>query len=388
MPTSIDSMQNFGILTDSMEICRRIFLCACLVVAFLLALPCSASVGFLLEEPFGTFGALNPTGHGALYFDHLCAASPTRLRPCMPGELGVVISRYHRVDGYDWLAIPLVPYLYGVETIDEVPSEVDAATVQQIRDTYRRRHLERIAPTRLDGSSPGGEWIQLVGSSFDRRIYSFELETTPEQEQMVMEQLNDSRNKAHFNLFFHNCADFSRKVLNRMYPGAVHRNVIADFALTTPKQVARSFRSYALHNPELVYNEYIIPQVPGQLPRSHRVDGISESLVRSKKYIVPLVFVAPWTTGSIVAAYVSTGRFTPRISSAVLPEIDRRERNRVQLESSELYLPGIEPSTSKAVQGSMKMSTSSEAVEPAESSGALLSAVAADRLDAGAIAGN
>jgi hypothetical protein len=29
------------------------------------------------------------------------------LRPCQPGELGVVISRYHRVGGYDWIAMPV-----------------------------------------------------------------------------------------------------------------------------------------------------------------------------------------------------------------------------------------------------------------------------------------
>jgi hypothetical protein len=66
-----------------------------LVVA---AMPARASVAFLMEEPYGDFGAFNPTGHAAIYLNHVCAASPTELRPCQPGELGVVISRYHRID--------------------------------------------------------------------------------------------------------------------------------------------------------------------------------------------------------------------------------------------------------------------------------------------------
>ena len=79
-----------------------------------------ADAALLLEEPFGDFGAMNPTGHAAIYLTHVCADTPTRLRACREGETGVVISRYHRIDGYDWLAIPLIPYLYAVNDPDEV----------------------------------------------------------------------------------------------------------------------------------------------------------------------------------------------------------------------------------------------------------------------------
>ena len=44
-------------------------------------------VAFLMEEPYGGFGSVNPTGHGALYFNHICAESPTRLRVCRPTRL-------------------------------------------------------------------------------------------------------------------------------------------------------------------------------------------------------------------------------------------------------------------------------------------------------------
>ena len=76
-----------------------------------------ADAALLMEEPYGEFGAFNPTGHAAIYLNHVCAESPTRLRPCRPGEPGAVISRYHKIDGYDWLAIPLVPYFYAVERV-------------------------------------------------------------------------------------------------------------------------------------------------------------------------------------------------------------------------------------------------------------------------------
>src|SRR6202051_3085914 len=73
-----------------------------------------ADVTILLEEPYSYDGALAGTGHTAVYLTRVCAASPVVLRRCGPGERGVVISRYTRIGGYDWIAIPLIPYLYAV----------------------------------------------------------------------------------------------------------------------------------------------------------------------------------------------------------------------------------------------------------------------------------
>ena len=56
-----------------------------------------ASVALLMEEPYGKFGAMNPTGHAAIYLNHICADSPIVLRPCHEGEFGVVIVGFPRV---------------------------------------------------------------------------------------------------------------------------------------------------------------------------------------------------------------------------------------------------------------------------------------------------
>ena len=50
---------------------------------------------------------------------------------------------------------------------------------------------------------------------------------------------------------------------------------------------------------------FVIEQVPGNIPRSHPVDGIAESLVKSKKYLVPMAFLAPEVTGGVVVAYLA-----------------------------------------------------------------------------------
>ncbi len=97
----------------------------------------------------------------------------------------------------------------------------------------------------------------------------------------------------HFNALFHNCADFSRVVLDIYFPHSIHRNFIADFAITTPKQVARSLVKYGKKHPELKMSAFTILQVSGELRRSHPVDGVDESLVKSKKYLLPLIVLAP-----------------------------------------------------------------------------------------------
>jgi len=294
---------------------------------FVCASNAHASVALLMEEPYGDFGAFNPTGHAAMYLNNVCAETPTRLRMCHDGEYGVVISRYHKVDGYDWVAIPLIPYLYAVGTIEEIPATVDKAKVEELRDTYRRAHLEGLAPDAKDGNAPKGEWVQLVGSSYDRTIHGFQVDTTREQDERFIAYVNDEKNVGHFNLFFHNCADFSRAALDHYFPHAVRRNYIADAGITTPKQVARALVKYSRKHPELNMTAFTIPQVVGDMPRSHAVDGVAESLVKSKKYIIPLVVLSPEVTGGIVAAYLVDGRSHPPKNATVFQINDAEVRD-------------------------------------------------------------
>jgi len=267
-----------------------------------------AAVALLMEEPYGEFGAMNPTGHAAVYLDHVCAETPTRLRMCHDGEFGIVISRYHKMDGYDWVAMPLIPYLYAVDSTEQIPASVDRVQAARLRNRYREEHLLNLAPGVGAGNATGAEWTQLVGSTFDRKIYGFELDSTPEEDARFISIFNQRQNIGHFNLFFHNCADFSRVVLDTYFPHSVHRNFVADLGLMTPKQAARSFIKYGKKHPERNMCSFIIPQLPGSIPRSHPVDGVAESIVRSKKYLLPMMILTPEVTGGVIASYLIDGR--------------------------------------------------------------------------------
>jgi hypothetical protein len=272
-----------------------------------MAAPARASMALLLEQPYGGLGHVNPTGHSAIYLSQVCAATPLELRPCEPGELGVVISRYDGIGHYDWLAIPLLPYLYAVDSPAEIPQTVDKAKEDRLRDAYRRRYLESIAPDAADGKAPDGNWYELVGSAYDRTTYGFSVTTTPEQDAELIAIFNDRRNVERYNGAFRNCADFARVTINRLYPHAVRRNFIADFGLTTPKSVARALTHYARKHPQMGLQVFVIPQVEGSLPRSHAAEGVTEGLI--KRYSIPLVVLSPVATAIVFVAYMGHGRF-------------------------------------------------------------------------------
>jgi hypothetical protein len=288
-------------------------LCSLILVA---ALRSRADVALLLEEPYGDFGGFNPTGHAALYLPRVCAATPLILRRCFPGENGVVISRYYKISGYDWIAIPLTAYLYAVDDPAQIPEFADARRVNELRDDYRRRYLEALAPDRPNGDAPGGEWSLLVGEAYDRKIYGFQIATTEQQDDELIQILNQRANKrsphnlATF-MLSRNCADFARDILNFYYPHSVHRNFVADLGITTPKQVAKSLVKYAHRHSELQVLGFVIPQIPGSRPHSHGADGVTEAVLKSKKYVVPLAILHPFITGGVAVLYLGEGRFNP-----------------------------------------------------------------------------
>jgi len=266
-----------------------------------------ASATLLLEEPYGRMAFFTATGHAAVYLSGVCADTPLVLRRCAPGETGIVLSRYDGVGGYDWVAIPLIPYLYAVERPEDVPLFANAKMALFLRDRYRRKYLEDIAPDSKNGEAPGGNWYQLVGSSYDRTIYGFEIETTPDQDEALIRKYNSSPNESHFHLVSNNCADFAKGVLNFYYPKSLHRSLVADAGITTPKQLAKLLTKFSDRHPEIHSSRLIISQVPGSMPRSSTVHGVVESFFKSKKYLVPSVVVSPIFAGCVAAVYVVTG---------------------------------------------------------------------------------
>lgn len=289
---------------------------AVFALASLASATAGADVTLLLCEPYGRLARFSPTGHIAVYLDRVCADTPTVLRRCEPGETGVVISRYKQVAGADWLAVPLIPYLYAVSQAVEVPASADRQQVAALRNAYREAHLRDLVPDGPGGQPPNGNWFQLVGAAYDRRIVAFTVKTTAEQDDDVIRTLNERPNRSRFSTVFRNCADFARDVIDLYYPKALKNNLIADLGLTTPKQVAKSLVQYTNRQPELPLSAFVVPQIPGSRGQSGATRGVLESLVKKAMYLVPLALVQPWIPTACAAGYLVAGRFDPRRHSA------------------------------------------------------------------------
>jgi hypothetical protein len=279
-----------------------------------------ADVAVLLEEPYSYDGAFAGTGHAALYLTRVCAASPTVLRRCQPGEPGVVISRYHRIAGYDWLAIPLYPYLYAVDSPGDIPLFADNKLEASLRDHYRRQYLAQMIPDGPGGAVPGGDWYELIGSAYDRTLYGFRIETTPAQDDQFIARYNASPNKQSYKLVSRNCADFVSDALNFYYPKSAKRSVVADLDISTPKHTAKSLTQFSKKHPDLQFMTFVIPQIPGTIRRSRPVRGLMESVFKAKKYELPLLALHPVVAGGFAVAYMTSGRFDPAQHAMVLTQ--------------------------------------------------------------------
>lgn len=287
-------------------------------IAFMAASSAHASIGLVVGEPFGSFGTMMPAGHAAVYLDHLCAASPTQLRMCRPGESGVVLSRYHdlRTTQLDWMAVPASVFFYGTEDTAEAATFMTPSLEAELRESYREGHLATVAPERIDKHGvahppPYGDWEEAIGAAFDRRLFLYTIDTTPEQDAALLEALNTRPDVRRYALFHANCADFAADLLNTVLPGTFHSNNIADFHMTSPKQLARLMDAYGQAHPEVNLSVYEVPQIPGTLRRSRPVRGAAETLLKTKRYLVTLLVIQPEVVLTSWLIYETKGKSRP-----------------------------------------------------------------------------
>jgi len=277
--------------------------------------PSRAQAALLMEEPYGFFGIINPTGHTAVYLARICADTPVKLRRCEPGEFGAVIARYQGISSYDWVAMPLIPYLYSVENVSEIPERVDRGAVIRLRTHYHEQHLANLDAK--EGNLIHGGWDQLVGAAYERRIYAFRFATTPEQDDALISRFNDHANRSHFNLIYNNCADFSRKVMNTYFPHTFKRNLFPDAGMTTPRQIAFKLVRYAKKHPETELKVYEIPQITGYRHQSGVNKSVAGSLIFTG-YVVPIALMNPYLAGGIFVDYLIRGRFSTLLEHPAL----------------------------------------------------------------------
>lgn len=211
-------------------------------------------VGVVLNESLDTsIARITGSGHTAVYLSRICPESPVRLRFCRADEQGSVISNYTTLgedQPFEWNAVPLSVYLYGVEDPQYRPMIGSQKIKHVLEERYREKFLPGYCESESCKTSNKAEWREMVGATLSRSMYMFVAETTVEQDLDLIAQFNARPNQNHFNGVTRNCADFARRVINTYFPHAAGPDYINDFGMTSPKAVARSFTRYSLRHPE------------------------------------------------------------------------------------------------------------------------------------------
>jgi hypothetical protein len=119
----------------------------------------------------------------------------------------------------------------------------------------------------------------------------------------------------------------------------MHSSLIADLGFTVPKQIANALVRYGARRPDAGLAAYLIPQIPGNRRDSRRARGVFESLLKTKKYSVPLAIVQPWVPVGLVAGYVATGRFNPHRHATRVTPIELERHGLVAVDEHALAYP-------------------------------------------------
>jgi hypothetical protein len=276
--------------------------------------PLHADVGLLLSETpaEGLWQWVN-LGHSAIYLSRLCPETPVKLRLCTAGESGSVISAYKGLEedqDFEWNAVPLSLFLYGVEDERDRPLLAWPALYGLLQDHARESHLDGVCQAAPCSVNQHGNWRYLFAATFIRNAYLFQVKTTLQQDVALMIHLNAKPNVNHYNGATNNCADFAAGVLNYYFPGSARTDHINDFGITSPKAISKSLTHYARRHPEIELRVFRFAQVPGTYKKSGDARKGTEVFFRSKELLLPML-LRPHELAVFVGSYALSGRFNP-----------------------------------------------------------------------------
>jgi hypothetical protein len=289
-----------------------------ILLAAAIALACSAiaraDLGVVVDDPT-TLGSSRyiPTGHSLVYLSNVCADTPIHARLCTPGEQGSIVSMYpdlREAQPYAWNLVPLSIFLNGSPTPGNRLLYASNFVKQSLELHARQGIFQDVCTDNTCPQLPNSHWRDMVAATADRDLFLYAVQTTPAQDQLAVDFLNYDPNINRYNPFTNNCADFTSSLVNAIFPHSVHRDLLNDVGLMGPKAAARSFTRWALQRPELGFYTMHFPQQPGDLPRSGLARSGTETVIHTKKYLIPAIVFGDFELPtSIFAAYIFTGRF-------------------------------------------------------------------------------
>jgi len=283
------------------------------VLLVLLPAAARADMGVMIADPT-TVGAsaFTHAGHALVYLTGVCADTPVRARLCRTGENGSVVTRYpkfHESSSYGWNIVPIELYLEGSMR----PGERLLYGSQNVRDALASKARDGFMKDVCSGACPivaHSYWRDMVAATITRDIFVFAVKTDTTQDEKTVEWLNAQENVDRYNGVTNNCATFVKDLINVIFPHSVHRDVINDIGMMTPKAAAHSFTSWAQRQRDLGFYIMHFSQKPGSIARSGVASSGTETAIHMKKYLIAAAMIGDHeVAGSFFVAYWLTGRF-------------------------------------------------------------------------------
>ncbi len=262
-----------------------------------------------------TIGASRFThaGHSLVYLSGVCAETPVRARLCGPGEQGSIVTTYpdfRESQPYSWNMVPVSLYLQGSLAPEDRILYTSQLVKNALQDHARAGFLAPVCGPGLCPPLQHTYWRDVVGATAVRDVWVFAVRSTRAEDEAAVAWLNNDANRNRYNSFTHNCADFTRSFVNAILPNSVHRDVLNDIGLMSPKAAVRSFSHWAAKHPELGLYGMHFAQQPGSLPRGGLARSGTEAAIHTKKYLIPAALIGDHElAGSFFVAYFFTGRF-------------------------------------------------------------------------------
>ena len=251
-----------------------------------------AEIGVIVLEPISALGFFTRVGHAGTYFSNICPdGSPIKMRLCLPGESGGVVSKYAPLgeqEDYDWAIVPFEEYMHGFASPDLAPM-VGTPKLQSAIERHNFGPLfSRALKTTNPEELPDGQWKMALATRFNRNIYILSVETSPTDDAIIVAAFNTAPNKSRFNFFYRNCSNQAKGIFDLILP---HIDTIGDrtsgITMETPKGLAKALVARALEHPELQLRVRRYAQIPGTFGRSREVLFPMENTYRSLGF-------APW----------------------------------------------------------------------------------------------
>jgi hypothetical protein len=273
-----------------------------------------ADIGVVVDDPT-TIGVswFTHAGHSLVYLSGVCAASPVQARLCRPGEAGSVVSMYpdfYEVKDYAWNIVPLNFYLEGPAAPGDRLLYGSAAVKSALELHARVNALYGVCGAHACPQRPHAYWRDMVGATVDRDMFIYAVHTTRSQDEKIVAWLNGATNRNRYNSLTNNCSNFTSELVNMVFPHSVHRDLLNDLGMMSPKGAARSFTRWAAKRPELGLYTLHFAQQPGPVPRGGIARSGTEDGFHMKKYLIPAALIGDHeVAGSFFVAYYLTGRF-------------------------------------------------------------------------------